>query len=146
MVCASRGYAQRIQILSVFVIILTWAGCVETARNHKLGSVLKGLANVIDESGKYGFIDKTGRFVIESQFDGANSFSEALAVVTIDRKKGFIDKTGELKILPQYESADGFSHGLAMTGDGYTPYENMKWGYIDTTGKYIWQPSQIACE
>jgi hypothetical protein len=84
---------------------------------------------------------RTGRFVVEPQFDWANNFSESMAVVMIDGKKGFIDKTGELIIPPRYESADSFTHGLAMigvgTGDGFTPYGNMKWGYIDKTGKYI---------
>jgi len=44
---------------------------------------------------KYGYIDKTGKIVIEPKFDNAWSFSEGLARVKIDDKDGYIDKTGK---------------------------------------------------
>jgi hypothetical protein len=45
-------------------------------------------------NGKVGYIDKTGRFVINLQFDRASNFYEGLALVTISEKNGYIDKTG----------------------------------------------------
>jgi len=47
---------------------------------------------------KTGFIDKTGKFVIEPKFDNAGPFSEGLARATIteggEEKSGFIDHSG----------------------------------------------------
>ena len=41
-------------------------------------------------TGKRGFIDKTGHYVINPQFDGASSFSDGLAAVRIGDKWGYI--------------------------------------------------------
>ncbi|EMJ63935.1 WG repeat-containing protein [Leptospira sp. P2653] len=63
---------------------------------------------------KYGYIDKTGKFIIPSQFDNAHSFSEGLAAVQIGKKWGFIDKTGNFVIQPRFDIASHFSGGLAL--------------------------------
>ena len=62
---------------------------------------------------KYGFIDKSGKVVIEPQFDDAEDFSEGLAQVGKDGKWGFIDKSGKVVIEPQYDYVGDFSEGLA---------------------------------
>ena len=41
-------------------------------------------------TGKWGFIDKTGHYVINPQFDFAQSFSDGLAAVRIGGKWGYI--------------------------------------------------------
>ncbi|MBK9106789.1 MAG: WG repeat-containing protein, partial [Saprospiraceae bacterium] len=48
--------------------------------------------------GKYGFIDKTGKIVINLQFDKASDFKEGMARVAVDDKSGFIDKSGNIVI------------------------------------------------
>lgn len=53
-----------------------------------------GLFAVI-QGGKCGYIDKTGKIIINPQFDMAMSFSEGLAIVRIGDKYGYIDKTGK---------------------------------------------------
>ena len=55
-----------------------------------------------EASGKYGYIDKTGKVVISPQFDNAHWFQEGLAKVAIggtrpgcsDGKWGYIDRNG----------------------------------------------------
>ena len=44
---------------------------------------------------KYGFIDKSGKVVIEPQFDYAEPFSEGLACLEKDGKLGYLDKNGK---------------------------------------------------
>ena len=62
---------------------------------------------------KCGFIDKSGKVVIEPQFDDVGAFIEGLAWVKKDGKWGFIDKSGKVVIEPQFDGAGDFSEGLA---------------------------------
>ncbi len=113
-----------------------------------------GLA-AIEKDQKYGFIDKQGKIIIEPKFDWTYSFSENLAAVRVDGKWGFIDKTGKFVIEPKYDEVWSFDNGLCGVGVGEwktdkskdphrfsMPYLDGKWGYIDKTGKYIWQPTK----
>ena len=61
----------------------------------------------------YGYIDKSGKVVIEPQFDEERAFSEGLAQVEKDGKWGFIDKSGKVVIEPQFDWVSDFSEGLA---------------------------------
>ncbi len=94
---------------------------------------------------KYGFIDKSGKVVIEPQFDiesewdkvyhsRSGAFSEGLALVKKDGKWGFIDKNGKMVIEPQFDEAGDFFEGFAcVEKDG-------KWGFIDKSGKMVIEP------
>jgi hypothetical protein len=109
----------------------------------------EGLAAVRVDS-KWGYIDKTGKFVIEPQFRGAGPFSEGLAPVgnvdfmSVSRSDGeeatattgLIDKQGKMVFSLPFDTAAGFVNGISRVRVG------IKSGYIDKTGKYIWQPSQ----
>ena len=90
----------------------------------------------------WGYIDKTGKFVIEPQFKHARDFSEGLAAVD----GGYINKSGEyvieFKKKIRHDSFFGsFHEGLAnvvsidrkMFG-----YGNV--GYIDKTGQFVIMP------
>jgi hypothetical protein len=77
----------------------------------------EGLASVrivTPDTHRVGYIDPSGRVVIQPQFDYADDFSEGLAAVTIGTKSGYIDKTGRLVIQPLFTSASAFSDGLAQ--------------------------------
>src|SRR5262245_48694072 len=73
----------------------------------------EGLA-VIQSGGKYGYIDRTGRVVIQPQFDQAEDFSGGMASIAIHYKHGYINQRGELVVKPQFEYAHDFSDGLAL--------------------------------
>jgi len=54
-------------------------------------------------------MDKTGKIIIEPQYDYANVFYEGIAPVCKDNKYGYIDKTGTYLIKPEFAWADNFS-------------------------------------
>ncbi|MCC3532406.1 MAG: WG repeat-containing protein [Microcoleus sp. PH2017_22_RUC_O_B] len=88
---------------------------------------------------RYGFIDPTGKYVIQSQFDSAGNFYDGLAQVRIERGStryaGYIDRSGQYVIPPQFDDfSENFSEGLA------TVKHNGKFGYIDQTGKFVIPP------
>lgn len=95
------------------------------------------------EPAKFGYVDTTGKLVIQPQFDMAGSFSEGLAVVVVDLKSGYIDKTGAFVIQPQFSYADPFHDGLAAVWNkdesGNGPFYG-KYSYVDTSGKVVIQP------
>jgi hypothetical protein len=98
-----------------------------------------GLAPVFDRrSGEYGYIDKTGAFAIEPQFDNANCFSEDHAGVCIAeedetgwpvRKWGYIDPSGKTIVPAKYEAKFGafrFREGMAKVClDGKSGFVNL---------------------
>jgi hypothetical protein len=55
----------------------------------------------IFKNGKFGFIDRSGKVVIEPQFDWVEDFSEGLALVSSNGTKGFIDKAGKWVLVPK---------------------------------------------
>jgi hypothetical protein len=97
-------------------------------------SVSEILLYLIYEDGKWGFIDATGKVVIDPQFDEAWDFSEGLATVRIGEKWGFIDVSGQYVVDPQFDETWYFSEGLAPVRVG------EEWGYIDTMGQYVINP------
>jgi hypothetical protein len=44
---------------------------------------------------RFGYIDKTGKFAINPQFDRAGDFEQGLAPVWVGGRQGYIDKNGK---------------------------------------------------
>jgi len=78
----------------------------------------------------FGFIDRSGRFVIPPRFRGADGFSEDRAAVTLDGERfGYIDKTGQVVIASQFQEGGQFVDGLAPIAVG------GRFGFIDKSGR-----------
>lgn len=98
-----------------------------------------GLAafSMVNEEGdeKWGFVDKTGKVVINPQFKSVSNFSDGLCGVRNDDGKwGFINKEGTITINYQFDEAYDFKNGKCVV-----TYSN-KDGVIDKDGKYIINP------
>jgi hypothetical protein len=113
----------------------------ERAKNHP------GLHPVADADGRWGFIDRTGRFRIPPRYNGAGQFSEGVAYVwTWDggrRKDGIVDTEGNFTELPavnDYEII--FRDGLArfQTPSG----QERKYGFMDKAGRVVIAPQFYA--
>ena len=98
------------------------------------------------EKGKCGFIDKTGKIVIEPKYKQIGYFSEGLAAVSEESDKysarfGYIDRTGKMVIEPKFTSKSVFSDGLAAVTEitGEASNKTVKHHYIDQTGKFVFE-------
>jgi hypothetical protein len=95
----------------------------------------EGLAPV-KRDGRWGYIDRSGGFVIEPRYDAAHPVRDGYAIVRAGDKRGFLKNDFEQGLVafiePQYDDASRFSEGLAPVRIG------DKWGYVaDRSGKVI---------
>jgi hypothetical protein len=81
--------------------------------------------------GKWGFMDTTGKWVIDPQFEGVAGFADGLAPVRVGGRWGYIDQNGKFVVNPQYDFGGEFYDGYAsfLTGG--------KSGFIDTKGRVV---------
>jgi hypothetical protein len=92
-------------------------------------------------AGRWGFIDRAGRWVINPQFEGVGNFADGLAPVVVGGRTGYIDQKGKFVINPQYDTGpfDGeFYDGYAMFSSG------NKFGFIDTKGRVVVEAKFLA--
>jgi len=110
----------------VFCIMLPWLVSCGKGQKQDLFFVNTG--------GRWGYVDRAGKYIINPQFDDARGFSEGLAPVRLAEQWGYIDEAGKYVINPQFQDAREFSDGLARVRLG------DEWGYIDKEGKYAVNP------
>jgi hypothetical protein len=87
-----------------------------------------------------GFIDQTGRLVIEPEFYGSlvpgDDIVPVLADLGEDQLWGFIDFTGEWVIQPRFGRVGPFSDGRAA----FVDEDRLRGGYIDRSGEVVIDP------
>ena len=85
--------------------------------------------------GKWGYIDRAGRLVIQPQYEVAWDFSEGLAYVRAGATRGVIDRTGKMVFtLQQVDMAGYFTEGLAPVQTASQP---PRFGFVDRTGRIV---------
>jgi len=103
-----------------------------------------------EEDSKCGYIDLTGKEVIEAQWDLCGEFKEGRSiVVNLDKdgesQRGYINKEGKVVVNLQYDESENFSDGRARVKlSPSAPPElieklGSKYGYIDRDGNPITQ-------
>lgn len=76
-------------------------------------------------AGKWGFVDNTGKIVIEPQYEGAKSFNIGLGAVYVDGAWGYVNTNGIIRIKCQFEDCQSFStNGIAAVK------EKGMWKYV----------------
>ncbi|WP_194777291.1 WG repeat-containing protein [Pararhodonellum marinum] len=84
-----------------------------------------------EKLGQFGYLDKSGNWVIEAQFESAQVFSENLAAVKSNGVWGYINPLGEWVIPAGHGAAGPFHKGLALVRQG------AKYNLTDPTGRLI---------
>jgi len=113
-------------------------GGVPAALQTPGGFGKKGELYPVLKGGKYGYIDGTGKMVLEPQYLMASRFAEDLALVLTAKKKcGYINREGKFEIADQYEGCAPFSEGYA------TIKMKGKAGVINKKGDIVVDPSFV---
>ncbi|MDD4779936.1 MAG: WG repeat-containing protein [Tissierellia bacterium] len=97
----------------------------------------------------YGYIDTTGKFVIEPQYSTATGFSNGVAIVSKNGKYGVIYSSGEVAIPLEYESMKSEVYRENSSKYDLNPNYPMlakkdgKWGYVNFPYlKRVWPEGQ----
>lgn len=104
----------------------------------------EGLANVYNGR-RWGYIDKTGEYLIDPQFLYPADFQNGRAfVVNGNGRRYLIDQQGN-PMLPYYRIESPFYNGVALVrpgfmGEDHTVMENRSYTLIDTAGRFLFEP------
>lgn len=91
------------------------------------------LARAENRDKKNGFIDRSGKWIIDPKFEKARNFDNGVAPVSEDGKLwGYIDNRGDFVIPPKFKDAEIFS------SDNLAPVKLSKaWGFINKEGELV---------
>ena len=83
------------------------------------------------DSGKWGYVDRTGRFIIPARFDFAFPFSDERAVVEINKVRGVVTPDGKWVTEPAYKWSIAY-------GSGFLPVmRGGRFSYLDRSGRAV---------
>lgn len=90
---------------------------------------------VMRDNGRLGYMNESGKSAFNlPALEAAHSFSNGLARVKMDGLYGYIDRKGNWALKPQFREASDFRGRLARVS-----FPEGNWGYIDSTGKRVWE-------
>lgn len=144
-----EGFA-AVSVAGGFRFIDTAGRPLDTLPFGEVRDFREGLAAVKigdEDSGTWGFIDRSGAIAIPPLFAGVpRGFAEGLAVVETDLESagrvGFIDTSGGYAFDTLFDAAGDFSEGLAPVGRGSLRggrFEGL-WGFLDKEGRVAVEP------
>lgn len=123
-----------VAILIVMLVTLTGCGNKQSEKNNEDGSNASNDAKEValypvkdNESGKFGYVDNNGKWVIEPKYTSASGFDPETGLAKVwtsnkDHVVGFINKKGELAI------EDKYGHGTKSFCNGYAVIETENKG------------------
>lgn len=123
----------------LWVMIDRWGKEISERKYPKVGFMIEGMCAVYLND-RMGFVDSTGKQVIECKYIGSPAFSEGLVCVcpydSKDEKYGFLNKKGEIAIPFQYKQP-GFSN---FEGGECRVQINGKTNLINKKGEVVFTP------
>lgn len=116
--------------LLLLISLLALSPCVD-AYAEDAGEKQDPMLYPVLKGGTWGYIDETGKLVIEPRFKMASYFRDGLARVILKDWPGYIDRTGKLVVEDKFMLAGEFSDGLAFAVEVNVDRELA---FIDTKG------------
>ncbi len=89
---------------------------------------------LLEKDGHYGFMDYTGKWIVDPVYTAAKPFCEGLAVIGKDGKMGMIDTSGEFVIPMIFDHVGSASGGIVTAFD-----ESCGWVVLN---KVVWTGNQ----
>lgn len=102
--------------------------------------ITKKLSYKQNETGKYGFVDEDGNWVIEPKFDIAEEFSRGVAIIKLNGKWGTINTNGSLIIKGNFDEISRLPFNF------FKVKINGKYGILDKNGDMILEPKYDEIE
>lgn len=131
------------RLAGILLLLCLGASVLPCAAQERRAGNHAGLHPVADADGKWGFIDRTGRYRIPPRYNGAGQFSEGVAYAWFwegeRRRDGIVDVHGKFTALPEVNDyAFIFHDGLArfQTPSG----QERRYGYMDKAGRVVITP------
>jgi hypothetical protein len=116
--------------MRIYILLLCLSGLLMSCGND--AGKYRAAVKIHDQ---YGYIDESGEFVIDPDFDEAWVFIHGSAVVKTDGKYGLIDKMGDWITEPEYDSVFPFSPDCFMV------IKDSLYGFVEHgTGKILIAP------
>ena len=105
---------------------------------EEFGKTSEGLAKVETQEGKFGYVDKTGKWVIPPSFQWIDGLKNGVACVTVSEgKSGCIDISGRWIIRPEYYKVSRLEEDLfsvVVSKGGLV-------GIVDIRGEWVVRPT-----
>lgn len=96
--------------------------------DYNLVSYSNGMI-LLEKGGRYGFMDYTGKWIVQPTYTYAKPYNEGLAVVGKDGKYGLIDTNGEFVLPMIFDHVESVSGGIAAAWSqehGWMLFSKMK--------------------
>lgn len=118
---------RKLSIVSFLLIFVLWSTQVFATSIERDPTKRKGAGAPfqIRRGKKWGYMDRTGKVIIEPQFDYESDFFHGLARVLKNGQWGYINEKGQEVIPFTFDSALDFIGEIAPVRVG------KKWGYIN---------------
>lgn len=92
-------------------------GAVSSQQFEQAHSFSEGLA-AVRIKGRFGYIDPSGKIVIQPRFDLAGDFYQGLAEVMVGKKAGVINRHGEFVLKPEFTRAAPLTKDVILVDSG----------------------------
>ena len=125
-----------ISVVAILLIMALAQGAISATDIESDPTKRKGAGALfqIRREEKWGYMDKTGKIIIDPQFDSEGDFFHGLARVFKYQKWGYINERGKEAIPFKFDNALDFIGEIAPVRVG------RKWGYIDLKGNWVVSP------
>ncbi len=125
---------KSIFLAALAVVAMVCAGC-DSERFTPVHDSTELWPAVSSETGKWGYIDSKGTFVIPANYDVAHGFSCGYALVESGENSFYIDTKGKMQDAPRFEDAEDFYYKYARVE------ADDLYGMLNTKFKYAIQPT-----
>ena len=110
-------------------------GILVLEQKYKFAGRFNGHFAIVEgQNSKKGIIDKTGKIIINIEYDDLDKLSENFVIYKENNKYGYIDILKNKKSQVVFDKMKPFKEGLAAV------CVNGKWGFINKKGEYVIKP------